>query len=86
MAKSVRGQRIEQAVSRKDLQRALPDLQPGTLFKRQRQKNSRSAWDPDFHCADLFLLLSLDRMEGRYARSMVLRLWLKNIKAVIRLS
>ncbi|MBK4737258.1 hypothetical protein [Noviherbaspirillum pedocola] len=26
------------------------------------------AWDPDFHCADLLLLLSLSRMEERYAR------------------
>lgn len=26
------------------------------------------AWDPDFHCADLFLLLPLDRLDGRYAR------------------
>jgi putative hemolysin len=26
------------------------------------------AWDPDFHCADLLLLLSLARLEGRYAR------------------
>jgi putative hemolysin len=26
------------------------------------------AWDPDFHCADLFLLLPLCRLEARYAR------------------
>ncbi len=26
------------------------------------------AWDPDFHCADLFMMLPLARMEGRYAR------------------
>lgn len=26
------------------------------------------AWDANFHCADLFMLLSLERMESRYAR------------------
>lgn len=26
------------------------------------------AWDPDFHCADLFLMLSMKRLEARYAR------------------
>ncbi len=26
------------------------------------------AWDPDFHSADLFMMLPLARMEGRYAR------------------
>jgi putative hemolysin len=26
------------------------------------------AWDPDFHCADLFLLLPLARLDSRYAR------------------
>ena len=26
------------------------------------------AWDPDFHCADLFLLLPLENLEGRYSR------------------
>jgi putative hemolysin len=26
------------------------------------------AWDPDFHCADLFLMLPLARLEQRYAR------------------
>jgi putative hemolysin len=26
------------------------------------------AWDPDFHCADLFMILSLARLEPRYAR------------------
>jgi putative hemolysin len=26
------------------------------------------AWDADFHCADLFLMLSMARMEQRYAR------------------
>ena len=26
------------------------------------------AWDPDFHCADLFMMLPLARMESRYAR------------------
>ncbi|MES2538271.1 MAG: GNAT family N-acyltransferase [Pseudomonadota bacterium] len=26
------------------------------------------AWDPDFHCADLFMLLPLARLDGRYAR------------------
>lgn len=26
------------------------------------------AWDPDFHCADLFLMLSMARLEQRYAR------------------
>ncbi|MBK4737261.1 GNAT family N-acetyltransferase [Noviherbaspirillum pedocola] len=26
------------------------------------------AWDPNFHCADLLLLLSLARLESRYAR------------------
>lgn len=26
------------------------------------------AWDPDFHCADFFLLLPLAKLDGRYAR------------------
>ncbi len=26
------------------------------------------AWDPDFHCADLFLLLPLAKLDSRYAR------------------
>ena len=26
------------------------------------------AWDPDFHCADLFLLLPLENLDGRYSR------------------
>jgi len=26
------------------------------------------AWDPDFHCADLFVLLPLANLDGRYAR------------------
>jgi putative hemolysin len=26
------------------------------------------AWDPDFHCADLFLMLSMARLGQRYAR------------------
>jgi putative hemolysin len=26
------------------------------------------AWDPDFHCADLFLMLPLVNLDGRYAR------------------
>lgn len=26
------------------------------------------AWDADFHCADLFLLLPLEKLDGRYAR------------------
>ena len=26
------------------------------------------AWDPDFHCADLFLLLPLTKLDSRYAR------------------
>jgi len=26
------------------------------------------AWDPDFHCADLFLLLPLAKLDARYAR------------------
>jgi putative hemolysin len=26
------------------------------------------AWDPDFHCADIFLMLPLANMDGRYAR------------------
>lgn len=26
------------------------------------------AWDPDFHSADLFMMLPLSRLEGRYAR------------------
>jgi putative hemolysin len=26
------------------------------------------AWDPDFHCADLFLLLPLAKLDNRYAR------------------
>lgn len=26
------------------------------------------AWDPDFHCADLFMMLPLARLESRYAR------------------
>jgi putative hemolysin len=26
------------------------------------------AWDPDFHCADLFLLLPLEKLDNRYAR------------------
>lgn len=26
------------------------------------------SWDPDFHCADLFMMLPLARMESRYAR------------------
>lgn len=26
------------------------------------------AWDPDFHCADLFLLLTLTKLDDRYAR------------------
>ncbi len=26
------------------------------------------AWDPDFHSADLFMMLPLDRLDGRYAR------------------
>ena len=26
------------------------------------------SWDPDFHCADLFLLLPLENLEGRYSR------------------
>lgn len=29
------------------------------------------AWDPDFHCADLFLMLPMARLEGRYARRYV---------------
>ena len=29
------------------------------------------AWDPEFHCADLFLLLPMERLEGRYARRYV---------------
>ena len=26
------------------------------------------AWDPEFHCADLFLLLPLENLDGRYSR------------------
>jgi putative hemolysin len=26
------------------------------------------AWDPDFHCADLFMMLPLERLDSRYAR------------------
>jgi putative hemolysin len=26
------------------------------------------AWDPDFHCADLFLMLPLENLDGRYSR------------------
>lgn len=26
------------------------------------------AWDPDFHCADLFLMLSIDKLDKRYAK------------------
>ncbi len=26
------------------------------------------AWDPDFHCADLFLMLPLQNLDGRYSR------------------
>lgn len=33
------------------------------------------AWDPDFHCADLFLMLPLSRLDSRYARH-----YLKEVK------
>jgi putative hemolysin len=26
------------------------------------------AWDPDFHSADLFMMLPLERLDSRYAR------------------
>lgn len=26
------------------------------------------AWDPDFHCADLFVMLSIDKLDKRYAK------------------
>lgn len=35
------------------------------------------AWDPDFHCADLFLLLPLEKLDGRYARH-----YLKETRAI----
>lgn len=35
------------------------------------------AWDPDFHCADLFLLLPLAKLDSRYARH-----YLKESKAI----
>ena len=26
------------------------------------------AWDPDFNCADFFMLMPMDRVDARYAR------------------
>lgn len=46
---------------------ALPPLIKGYL-RSGAWVGGEPAWDPDFHSADLFMMLPLARMEGRYAR------------------
>ncbi len=46
---------------------ALPPLIKGYL-RSGAWIGGEPAWDPDFHSADLFMMLPLSRLEGRYAR------------------
>lgn len=46
---------------------ALPPLIKGYL-RSGAWVGGEPAWDPDFHSADLFMMLPLARLEGRYAR------------------
>jgi len=54
---------------------ATPDLPP--LIRGYLRLGARMcgepAWDPAFNVADLFLLLSLDRLNARYAQHFIRR-------------
>jgi len=48
-------------------ERQVPPLLKGYL-RSGAWIGGEPAWDPDFHCADIFLILPLDNLDGRYAR------------------
>ena len=60
---------------------ALPEAAPGTpaelpslirgYLRLGAQVCGEPAWDPAFNVADLFLLLSLDRLSARYAQHFI---------------